>query len=37
MGSPTVFVVGLMAARMLDPTACGGIVATGFPTVLIGP
>ncbi len=36
-GSPTVIVMGLPAARMLDPTACGGIIATGFPTVLIGP
>jgi uncharacterized Zn-binding protein involved in type VI secretion len=35
-GSATVFVGGLPAARLLDQTAHGGIIVTGFPTVLIG-
>lgn len=35
-GSTTVFVGGLMAARMGDSTAHGGIIAAGCPTVLIG-
>lgn len=37
-GSPTVLVCGQPAARLLDPTACGGmIVVPGCVTVLIGP
>ena len=36
MGSPTVFINGLMAARIGDPTAKGGAITTGWPTVLIG-
>lgn len=36
MGSPTVFIGGKMAARMGDPTAHGGVITVGFPTVLIG-
>jgi uncharacterized Zn-binding protein involved in type VI secretion len=35
-GSPTVLIGGLPAARMFDPTAKGGLIMTGFPTVLIG-
>ena len=37
MGSPTVLIGGLMAARMLDPTVHGGVIIFGWPTVLIGP
>jgi uncharacterized Zn-binding protein involved in type VI secretion len=37
MGSPTVLIGGLMAARMLDPTIHGGVIVLGWPTVLIGP
>ena len=37
MGSPTVWIGGMMAARMLDPTVHGGMILVGFPTVLIGP
>jgi uncharacterized Zn-binding protein involved in type VI secretion len=37
MGSPTVLIGGMPAARMLDPTAHGGMVMMGFPMVLIGP
>lgn len=36
MGSPTVLVNGLMAARMGDPTLHGGRLVVGLPTVLIG-
>jgi uncharacterized Zn-binding protein involved in type VI secretion len=36
MGSLTVFVGGMPAARMGDPTMHGGIIAMGWPTVLIG-
>lgn len=36
MGSPTVFIGGKMAARMGDPTAHGGVITVGCPTVLIG-
>ena len=36
MGSPTVYVNNLMAARMGDPTAKGGLITTGCFTVLIG-
>jgi len=36
MGSPTVLIGGMMAARMGDPTVHGGMIAVGFPTVMIG-
>lgn len=36
LGSFTVLVGGLPAARMLDMTAHGGIIVVGAPTVLIG-
>jgi uncharacterized Zn-binding protein involved in type VI secretion len=36
LGSFTVIVSGQPAARMLDMTAHGGMVAIGLPTVLIG-
>jgi uncharacterized Zn-binding protein involved in type VI secretion len=36
MGSPTVMIGNMMAARMGDPTAHGGVVSIGFPTVMIG-
>lgn len=36
MGSPTVIIGNQMAARIGDPTAHGGVVVAGFPTVLIG-
>jgi uncharacterized Zn-binding protein involved in type VI secretion len=35
-GSPTVLIGGMMAARQLDLTAHGGMIAMGFPTVMIG-
>jgi uncharacterized Zn-binding protein involved in type VI secretion len=35
-GSMTVFIGGRPAARMGDITAHGGVIVTGFPTVLIG-
>lgn len=35
-GSPTVFFGGLMAARIGDLTAHGGVITQGWPTVLIG-
>ena len=35
-GSPTVLIGNLMAARMGDPTAHGGTIVLGLPTVLIG-
>ena len=35
-GSTTVFVGGMPAARLGDPTAHGGIVTGGCPTVNIG-
>jgi len=35
-GSPTVFVNGKPAARMGDMSAHGGVIITGFPTVIIG-
>jgi uncharacterized Zn-binding protein involved in type VI secretion len=37
MGSPTVLIGMLPAARMTSTTAHGGTVVVGFPTVLIGP
>ncbi|MBV9654294.1 MAG: PAAR domain-containing protein [Acetobacteraceae bacterium] len=36
LGSFTVFVGGLPAARMGDMTAHGGVIVSGYPTVLIG-
>src|SRR5437016_4501458 len=36
LGSFTVFVVGLPAARLGDMTAHGGAIVMGLPTVLIG-
>jgi uncharacterized Zn-binding protein involved in type VI secretion len=36
MGSPTVLINFLMAARMGDPTAHGGVIVLGEPTVMIG-
>jgi uncharacterized Zn-binding protein involved in type VI secretion len=36
MGSTGVFVNSLPAARMFDPTAHGGVIVVGCPTVLIG-
>jgi uncharacterized Zn-binding protein involved in type VI secretion len=35
-GSATVTIGGLPAARQSDQTAHGGLIATGFPAVLIG-
>jgi uncharacterized Zn-binding protein involved in type VI secretion len=35
-GSFKVLIGGLPAARMLDQTAHGGMIVTGYPTVLIG-
>jgi uncharacterized Zn-binding protein involved in type VI secretion len=35
-GSPTVTILGLNAARIGDTTAHGGVIVTGFPTVIIG-
>jgi uncharacterized Zn-binding protein involved in type VI secretion len=35
-GSTTVMINGLPAARMGDPTAHGGVIAMGLPTVMIG-
>jgi uncharacterized Zn-binding protein involved in type VI secretion len=37
MGSPTVLIGGLPAARMGDPTVHGGVIVMGWLTVLIGP
>lgn len=35
-GSPTVLHGGRLAARMGDPTAHGGVIIMGMPTVMIG-
>lgn len=35
-GSATVFIGNLMAARMGDQTAHGGVIVLGCPTVMIG-
>lgn len=35
-GEPTVLIGNMPAARMLDTTAHGGVIVTGFPTVIIG-
>ena len=37
MGSTTVLIGYLMAARIGDPTTHGGVIVIGCPTVLIGP
>jgi uncharacterized Zn-binding protein involved in type VI secretion len=36
MGSVTVLIGGMPAARMGDPTAHGGTIVLGCPTVMIG-
>ena len=36
MGSATVLIGNMPAARMGDMTAHGGVVAVGYPTVMIG-
>jgi uncharacterized Zn-binding protein involved in type VI secretion len=36
MGSSTVFIGGKPAARQGDQTAHGGVIVSGFPTVIIG-
>ena len=36
MGSPTVLIGGRPAARLGDPTAHGGVITLGCPTVIIG-
>ncbi|QYO65257.1 PAAR domain-containing protein [Leptolyngbya sp. 7M] len=36
MGSTTVMIGGLLAARMGDPTIHGGVIVQGCPTVMIG-
>jgi hypothetical protein len=36
MGSTTVLIGKLMAARIGDPTAHGGVITVGCPTVMIG-
>lgn len=36
MGSSTVLIGGMPAARMGDPTAHGGVIIVGAPTVMIG-
>jgi uncharacterized Zn-binding protein involved in type VI secretion len=36
MGSPTVLIGNLMAARIGDPTVHGGAIVIGCPTVMIG-
>jgi len=35
-GSMTVMIGGLPAARIGDTTAHGGVIVTGYPTVMIG-
>jgi uncharacterized Zn-binding protein involved in type VI secretion len=35
-GSPTVFINGLPAARIGDSTAHGGVIVSGWPSVIIG-
>ena len=35
-GSMTVIVMNMPAARILDNTVHGGVIITGFPTVIIG-
>jgi hypothetical protein len=36
IGSPTVLIGNMMAARMSDITAHGGVIVLGCPTVIIG-
>jgi uncharacterized Zn-binding protein involved in type VI secretion len=36
MGSTSVLIGNLMAARIGDPTAHGGVIVVGCPTVMIG-
>ena len=36
-GSPTVLIGGQPAARIGDATVHGGVITTGFATVVIGP
>jgi uncharacterized Zn-binding protein involved in type VI secretion len=36
MGSTTVLIGSMPAARMGDPTGHGGVIVLGCPTVLIG-
>ena len=36
MGSTTVLTGFLMQARIGDPTAHGGVIVQGFPTVMVG-
>ena len=36
MGSTSVMIGGLPAARIGDPTAHGGVIVAGCPTVIIG-
>jgi len=36
MGSTTVMIGFMPAARITDQTAHGGVITTGFPTVVIG-
>jgi len=35
-GSATVFIGGMPAARQFDQTMHGGVIISGYPTVLIG-
>jgi uncharacterized Zn-binding protein involved in type VI secretion len=37
MGSPTVLIGSMPAARLTSLTAHGGTIVVGLPTVLIGP
>ena len=37
VGSATVTIGGALAARIGDMTVHGGVITTGFPTVVIGP
>ena len=36
MGSTSVMIGGMPAARIGDPTVHGGVIVMGFPTVMIG-
>jgi uncharacterized Zn-binding protein involved in type VI secretion len=36
LGAPTVLIGGMPAARMGDATAHGGVIAMGYPMVLLG-
>jgi uncharacterized Zn-binding protein involved in type VI secretion len=36
VGSMTVMIGGMAAARFMDQTVHGGVITTGFPTVIIG-